>query len=553
MASSFGQMFSSMWGRSNIKNPKEIDVIEQKESAKLYDGSKVVMVDDVEGSSLIVTGGINNASSFTSVASDAQITKNLVEEYRSMALQPEIVKAVDIIVGEIITCDEEDDPVTVDLDKVQFSQSIKDLIVEEFKNILHLLDFNETGFDKVKRWYVDGRQSFHIVVDEKAPRRGIQKLIQIDSRAIRPVTFVTKAVRDGIDVIVKSERKFYYNPNLTVASNSPQRSSAARITSQQEIIFDDNSIVYVDSGEDPLLTGIIPGYLNPAIRPLNNLVTIEDASVIYAITRAPEKRAFYLDVGTLQKKSAEEYMRSMMDMFKTKMVYDRNTGKVVTNRNLMGITEDYWLPRREGANATEISTVGGDGNFLSQVSETLQYFLGKVYEALKIPKSRLTDEGSINIGGSDLGEITRQELHFNRMKTRCRRRYSLIFKKLLKTQLILKNIITEQDWHEKIDRDIRFVFTSDNFIVEQQQNEITAGRFQTLSIIEPYVGRLFSMEFAMKDILRMTDQEIEEQRKKIEEEKKSGIYPQARDEQDDANPMKYRPDFIPKQNDEFEE
>lgn len=543
MAIGFGQMFTSLWGRNEIDSPKRTDVRKQKEEGRIYDGAMVVSLDDADGWSVVVTGGINNASSFTSVAADAQLTKNIIEEYRSMAQQPEIVKAVDIIINETVTCEEQDDPITLDLDKVKVSDAVKESVVNEFNNILNLMNFNDTAFEKMKKWYVDGRQAFHIVVDKKSPAKGIQKIILLDSRAVRPVKIVHKAVRDGIDAIIGVENKFYYNPNLTVSSTAPNTAGSNRITSQQEILFDEESIAYIDSGEDPLLTGIVPGYLNPAIRPLNSLVTIEDASVIYAITRAPEKRAFYLDVGTMQKKSAEEYMRSMMDLFKTKMVYNRDNGKVETNKHLMGITEDYWLPRREGNNTTEISTVGGDGNFLGQITDTLQYFLGKLYESLKIPKTRINDEGSINIGGSDLGEITRQELHFNRAKSRWRRRYTMLFKKMLKTQLILKNITTEEEWERLFNKYIRFEFTSDNFIVEQQQNEVMAGRLQSLSILEPYIGSMFSMEYAQKEVLRMTDQEIEEQKKKIEQEKKDGKYPDPRDENDDASPLKYRPDY----------
>ncbi|AYP28313.1 putative portal vertex protein [Serratia phage vB_SmaA_3M] len=524
-----------------------------KQQEKLLARSTQVATDDAYEGTVVVEGGMNNAT-MNGVQSDLQSVKQMVEEYQSMAQQPEVEEAVDIIINDVITCDEDEQPVSVNLERVDgISEQTKEVISEEFKTIMRLMDFENTGYDKIKKWYVDGRQCYQVVVDDKNEKEGIKKIIMLDSRTVRPVMVIEKEMRNNIEVITKVTKKYYYNPNNIKNAFTGQVTTSNNFQpSSQELTFEEDAIVYVDSGIEPLANGIVPGFLNPAIRPLNNLVTTEDATVIYAITRAPEKRAFYLDVGQLGKKSAEEYMAMMMGKFKNNLSYNRQTGKVQGDTHLMGIAEDYWMPRREGQNATEISTIGG-GDQLGQMDH-VNYFRGKLYGALKIPKSRLDDGGgNINIGGSDLGEITREENRFKKFCARLRRRYALIFLGMLRRQLIMKRIVSEDDWEEKIRGKISFDFASDNFVTEQQDNEILANRMSTMAIMEPYVGTMFSRQYIQKNILRMSEEEIKEQEKQIKEEKAAGVYPKVDPESGmggDSSPLKYRPEFLPRQNEE---
>lgn len=544
-----GKGFFGLFG-GDVNSKFDTDKQNQKEEEKLLSKATVIALDDAQDGSIILQGGTNTYN-FVGVESELLSVKQLVEEYQSMAQQPEIRKAVDIIVNEVVTCEEDETPVTLDLDKVEgISEDLKQKINDCFKEIMTLLDFNNTAYDKIRKFYVDGRQAFHVVVNPDNKKEGIQRIVMLDSRCIRPVHIVNKGLRDGIEVIEKIEHKYYYNPNYNRNQFTGQSGTSQNFQpSQQELMFDQESIIYVDSGEEPLANGIVPGCLNPAIRPLNNLVTVEDATVVYAITRAPEKRAFYLDVGTLGKKSAEEYMTMMMGKFKNKLAFDRTTGKIRGNTHLMGIAEDYWLPRREGNNATEISTLSG-GDQLGQMDH-VNYFLQKLYGSLNIPTSRLKEDAQISIGGSNLGEITQEELLFNKFTASLRRRYSRFFIELLRRQLILKNICDQDDWNNKIKPFIRFEFTSDNFVREQKETEMLTARMAALTMIEPYIGSLFSMDYAQRTILRMSDEEIKEQQEKIKEEKDAGKYPTVQADESggisgqETSPLKFRPEVKP--------
>lgn len=540
--------FGGLFNNGNIKT-KDTSVKTNKQEEKLFDRSTVVAIDDANEGSVIVQGGVNSYN-INNVEGELRSVKLIIEEYQSMAQQPEVEEAVDIIINDVVTCDQEESPVTLNLDNVDESvgEGIREKINDEFKNILNMMNFDDTAYEKIKSWYIDGRQAFHLVINEAEQAKGIQKIIKLDSRCIRPVTIIEReARRNGIEAIKSIKKQFYYNPNNIRNTYTGQMTTSGGIKPNgQELMFDDGSIAYVDSGLEPLVSGVVPGFLNPAIRPLNNLVTCEDATVIYAITRAPEKRAFYLDVGTLPKKSAEEYMQMMMAKFKTNLSYDRSTGKVQTGTNLMGIAEDYWMPRREGQNATEIDTLGG-GDQLGNMDHVM-YFLKKLYRALKIPSSRIDDGGgNINIGGSDLAEVTREEYRFAKFCTRLRRQYAQLFDVILRRQCILKKITTEDDWNELFQNKIRYEFTSDNFIKEQQENEILASRMQSLAVVEPYVGSLYSKKYVQKNILKMSEEDITDQDKEIEEEKKNGAYPSVPEGESgsDVSPLKYRPDIIP--------
>lgn len=551
----FGNGFFGLFGGGGkVEAPVDTDKLATNQEEKLLSKAVVVALDDAQDGSIILQGGANTFN-FVGVENELLNVKQLVEEYQSMAQQPEIRKAVDIIVNDIVTCEEDETPVSINLEKVEgINDAVKEKITDAFKEVMQLLDFDNTAYQKIRKWYVEGRQAFHVIVDPKNKKAGIAKLVMMDTRCIRPVYIVQKEMRDGVEVIGGVKLQYYYNPNYNRNAFTGQSGTSQNFQpSQQELVFDEESIVYLDSGEDPLANGVVPGLLNPAIRPLNNLVTTEDATVIYAITRAPEKRAFYLDVGTLGKKSAEEYMQAMMGKFKNRLAYDRTTGKVAGNTHLMGIAEDYWLPRREGQNATEISNVGG-GDQLGQMDH-VNYFREKLYESLMIPKGRLQEEGSINIGGSNLAEITQEELRFNKFCASLRRRYSAgIFLELLRRQLILKNITDQTDWNEKIKPFVKFEFTSDSFIREQQENEILAQRMSALGQIEPYIGTIFSIDFAQRNLLRMSDEDIKDQQEKIAKEKKEGKYPEVQADESggfgggEVSPLKFRPNVIPATN-----
>lgn len=499
----------------------KVNKVTNKEEEKLMQQTDIVSLED-NGIDTILQMGGNASYSDHSASTDMSTQRDHINEYRSMARQPEVEEAIDHIINDMITTDDIEEPVVVNLDKVEINDALKDKIREEFKTILGMMDFYDRGYDRVKSFYIDGRAAAHLVVNEKNKRQGIRKIVMLDSRAVRRMRKIHKERgQNGIDSITKVEDFFIYDPNVIRKLGGASRNFEVQ---QQALKIPLDVLAYVDSGETELEDGFVPGMLHSAMRPLNNLISLEDATVIYAITRAPEKRAFYLDVGSLPKKSAEEYMKMMMGMFKTKVTYDRETGKVDSGAQHMGIVQDYWMPRREGANATEIQTIEG-GSALQSMMEPVQYHLEKVYRALKVPKGRISEGGGVvNIGGSDLAETSREEHRFGKYVNRLQRRYGNLFKDILRTQLILKNITTEQDWMNIFENNIKFDFTADNYIKELQENELLTNRFQTLQTVEPYVGKLMSVETAQRDILRWDDEKIALEKERIQKEDDEGIY-----------------------------
>ena len=427
---------------------------------------------------------------------------DLIRRYRDIAIQPECDSAIEDIVSEAIASDERDMCVSVVLDNLQVSATIKKRIKEEFERILQLLDFNNKAHDIFRRWYVDGRIFYHKVIDSQNPRKGIQQLRYIDPRKIKKVREVQTGKRGQVDVVKKFKEFYIYNQHGHQVNNT---STGVKLT------FD--SISYCPSGLIDMHKGTVLSYLNKAIKPVNQLRMIEDSVVIYRISRAPERRIFYIDVGNLPKIKAEQYLKDVMNRYRNKLVYDASTGEIRDDRNHMSMLEDFWLPRREGGRGTEITTLPGGAN-LGEIDD-ITYFQRKLYRSLNVPISRLEAEQNFSLGRST--EITRDELKFTKFVGKLRKKFSVIFNDLLRTQLILTGVIAEEEW-KSMSEHIQFDFLQDNNFTELKNAELLKERLEMLSQVENYVGTYFSKEWVKKNVLHLTDDEIGEMQKQMDSE-----------------------------------
>ena len=454
----------------------------------------------------------------------------LIRKYREMALHPEVDNAVEDIVNEAIVSDTNDSPVEIDLENLRASDGIKNIIREEFKHIKDLLDFDTKAHEIFKNWYVDGRLYYNKVIDLKNPNEGIQELRYIDPVKMRYVRkekkkddkgqiFNTANVHEDDKVYFPEiEEYFLYTPKPVFPVNIGQPGASQAM---KGVKFSRESIAYCTSGLVDRNKGTVLSYLQKAIKSLNQLRMIEDSLVIYRLSRAPERRIFYIDVGNLPKIKAEQYLRDVMSRYRNKLVYDSNTGEMRDDKKYMSMLEDFWLPRREGGRGTEITTLPGGQN-LGELSD-IEYFQGKLYRSLAVPESRIAGSGDgFNLGRSS--EITRDELKFAKFVGRLRKRFSNLFLDLLKTQLLLKNIVTPEDW-EIMSEHIQFDFIYDNHFAELKDKELMEGRLALLMQIEPYVGRYYSTEYVRRQILRQRDQEIVEIDNQIEAEIAAGVLP----------------------------
>ena len=431
---------------------------------------------------------------------------DLIRRYRDIAIQPECDSAIEDIVSEGIASNEFDAPVALRLDRLEYSSKVKKRINEEFDRVLQLLDFNIKGHDIFRRWYVDGRIYYHKVIDKKEPRKGIKELRYIDPRKIKKVREVIKDRPDPVTGIDKQKQTLeYYLYNEKVVDNSATPQSALKITT--------DSIAFCPSGLVDQTKGSVLSYLHKAIKPVNQLRMIEDALVIYRISRAPERRIFYIDVGNLPKIKAEQYLKDVMSRYRNKLVYDASTGEIRDDRNHMSMLEDFWLPRREGGRGTEITTLPGGAN-LGEIDD-ITYFQRKLYRSLNVPMSRMEAEQNFSIGRST--EITRDELKFSKFVQRLRKKFSALFHDVLRTQLVLTGVIAEEEW-DKIKEHIQYDFLQDGHFAELRDAEILRERIDMLGQVEPYVGNFFSKSWVRKNILHQTQQEIEEIETEIEEE-----------------------------------
>ena len=427
---------------------------------------------------------------------------DLIRRYRDIAIQPECDSAIEDIVSEAIASDERDMCVSIALDNLQVSATIKRRIKEEFERILQLLDFNNKAHDIFRRWYVDGRIFYHKVIDSQNPRKGIQQLRYIDPRKIKKVREVQTGKRGQVDVVKKFKEFYIYNQHGHQVNNT---STGVKLT------FD--SIAYCPSGLIDMHKGTVLSYLNKAIKPVNQLRMIEDSVVIYRISRAPERRIFYIDVGNLPKIKAEQYLKDVMNRYRNKLVYDASTGEIRDDRNHMSMLEDFWLPRREGGRGTEITTLPGGAN-LGEIDD-ITYFQRKLYRSLNVPISRLEAEQNFSLGRST--EITRDELKFTKFVGKLRKKFSVIFNDLLRTQLILTGVIAEEEW-KQMSEHIQFDFLQDNNFTELKNAELLKERLEMLSQVENYVGTYFSKEWIKKNVLHLTDDEISEMQKQMDSE-----------------------------------
>ena len=440
----------------------------------------------------------------------------LVTKYREMSLHPECDAAIDEIVNESIAIDEEK-LVTINLDDLKISESIKKIIREEFDNCLRILEFNKFAYEIYRRWYIDGRLYYHVVIDEKNPKEGIKELRYVDPRKIRKIREVQKTRAKGNTptepVVSKTVNEYFiFNDK---GFNYGNRNTGPTSTTGLKIAKD--SVLHVVSGLTDNQGTMVLSYLHKAIKALNQLRTLEDALVIYRLARAPERRIWYIDVGNLPKMKAEQYVRDIMVKHKNRLIYDAQTGDIRDDRKFMTMLEDYWLPRREGGRGTEVTTLPG-GQTLGQMDDVL-YFQKKFLQTLNVPVSRLNSDALFSVGRAT--EITRDELKFNRFITRLRGRFSHLFVKLLEKQLILKGITTPEDWNQISDL-IKFEFSKDNYFAELKDAEIVEGRVNLARNMQDMAGKYYSHEWIRKNVLKQSDESIEEQDKEIIEEANSG-------------------------------
>jgi hypothetical protein len=463
----------------------------------------VVMPSPDDGST--VTSSVNAGAYYSLVVDMEGNVKNendLIRRYREVAQYPDCDTAIDDIVNEAIVVEEDVEAVKIVADDVKVSDGIKKKIREEFNNVLGLLKFSEKGHDIFRQWYIDGRLNFHILIDEKKPREGIVELRPIDPRKIRRIKNVKKDKdKKGVEVVVGIEEYYIYNDKGITQSTT------------QGIRLSLDSVLYCGSGMVDLNTGMMLSYLHKAIKPVNQLKMIEDAVVIYRISRAPERRIFYVDVGNLPKIKAEQYVNDLMNRYRNKVVYDANTGEVRDDRKFLSMLEDFWMPRREGGKGTEITTLPGGQN-LGEIQD-IQYFQEKLYQALNVPTSRLKSGDGFQLGRAS--EISRDELKFTKYIARLRKRFTGIFNDALKIQLIAKGIIREDEWDD-IKRDIRYDFMKDNAFNELKEAELLQNRIQMLQQIEPYIGKFYSVDWVKKNVLRMSEEQIETLEKQISKE-----------------------------------
>jgi hypothetical protein len=431
-----------------------------------------------------------------------------ISKYREMAMQPEIEQAVEDICNEsIVNTNEKRFPVGISLEHTKLSDAQKESIEKEFNYIMRLLDFNNRGYEIFRRWYVDGKGYYHMIVNPNQPRRGIIEMRPIDAAKIKKIAKVEKDVdpKTGAKTI-KGVREVY------VYREKPNESSAIEIAPE--------AINYYPSGlYDPSRTRAV-SYLQKAIKPMNQLRMVEDATVIYRLSRAPERRIFYVDVGSLPKNKAEQYVKGLMNRYRNKLVYDANTGEIRDDRKFMNMLEDYWFPRREGGKGTEVSTLDGGQN-LGEMDDVM-YFEKKLYKALNIPLSRMETDTGFNMGRAS--EITRDELNFVKFIERLRNKFALLFTNALRVQCLLKGILKDDEWY-RIQQDIRFEFASDSYFTESKENEVLQERLNILRDINDHIGDYYSREYVRRNILRQTDSEMKEIDKQISFERENGLLP----------------------------
>jgi len=434
----------------------------------------------------------------------------LISRYRTMAMQPEVEQAVDEIVNEAIVHDDKGSSVEIVLDELQQTENIKGMLREEFKQLLRMLDWDNAGHDIFRRWYVDGRLFYQVQIDETNPKLGIQGLVYLDPRKIRKVRTVVKEkdARTGIE-FVKGTADFYVFNDKALTSGQMVMSSPV----DASVKIAEDAVININSGLMDVSRNMVLSYLHKAIKPLNQLRMIEDAVVIYRLSRAPERRVFYIDVGNLPKLKADQYLHDIMTKFRNKIVYDANTGEVKDDRRFTSMIEDFWIPRRGEGKSTEITTLPAGQN-LGELTD-VKYFEQKLYKSMNVPIGRLEPQQGFTIGRS--GEITRDELRFNKFVERIRAKFSTLFDELMKRQLALKGIASYDEW-DQIKEFVYYDFLEDNNFTELKEAELMTNRIMLLNTMVPFIGVYYSMAYVRKNVLHLTEEEIEDMNAEMEEE-----------------------------------
>ena len=493
------EAFGFEFGKKKSGEEQQQEVLQKFSAPETFDGTVTVEAGGFFSSAIDYTGTLKDESSS-------------IIQYRNMSVYPEVDNAIEEIVNAAIVKGTENVPVKLDLKDVPVSDAIKTKMYREFDRIITLLDFNNRAYEMFRRWYIDSKIFYNIIIDKDNPQEGIKEVIPIDPLKIKKIRKVKKEPQKGFQqpVTMIKEIEEYY---LYIDSDK----DSYLLTGPGGLHLSPDSVVYVPSGLIDLNTKRVLGYLHKAIRPLNMLRQLEDALLVYRVARAPERRVFYIDVGQLPKQKAEQYMRDMMSRFRNRIIYNQSTGEIRDERNHLSVLEDYWLPRREGSQGTQIITLPG-GNAMSQI-EDVDYFKKKVYNSLNVPLSRLVSEQTgFNMGRSV--EITREEVKFYKFIERLRAHFSKVFYDFLRVQLMLRGVITQDDW-EVLSQKIKFVYNSDNYFWDLKEAEILAERIKMLSIVEPYVGKYFSSEFIRRKILKQTEEDIQtiDQQMKVDIEK----------------------------------
>ena len=462
-----------------------------------------------DGTQTIAAGGYYGQ--YLDMEGQSKTEQDLIRRYREIALHPECDMAIEDIINESIVANELKDAIRLNLDNLPFGKDVRRKIEDEFKEVLRLMTFNTKGHDIFRRWYVDGRLYYHKVIDRESTRKGITELRYIDPRKIKKIREVRKRRPDGptpygLNVVDDVKEYFLYNEKGVTNTTSGGIKIAV------------DAIAFCPSGLIDQNKNMVLSYLHKAIKPVNQLRMIEDASVIYRIARAPERRIFKIDVGNLPKVKAEQYLRDVMARYRNKLVYDASTGEIRDDRNYMSMLEDFWLPSREGGRGTDITTLPG-GQQLGEMGD-IEYFRSKLYRSLNVPASRLEASTGFNLGRST--EITRDELKFTKFVQRLRKKFTEIFNDILRTQLVLKAVITDEDWH--IVRDfLQYDFLQDGHFAELKDSELLLERIRLADSVRDYVGKYFSVEYVRKRILRQNDREIEDINNQIRKEVKDGV------------------------------
>lgn len=485
---------------------------QQKETSKIQTFAPPSVTDDLGSAKIVGTNSFIGTQNIQHQGASLESTENqYIMQYRQLALIPTVDTAIEEIVSEAIISDEIEDSVKIDLADSNLSDPIKSKVRKSFKKVLNLLDFKTKGYDIFRRWYIDGRLNYHIIIDESNPKSGIQEIRYIDPKKLKrireiiPTNKNTQSVNPNSYTYESKVIEYYiYNENGVDTGNA---------LLAQGIRISKDSIVHTNSGLTDPSNKIVIGFLHKSIADANKLNTLENSMVIFRLVRAPERRIFYVDVGNLPKARAEQYMYSVMQKYKTKLTYDTVSGKVRDDRNIMSLTEDYWIPRQGGSKSTEIGTLQGTQS--NGTTDEVEYFRKKLMQSLNVPYSRLAGDSVFSMGRS--GEINRDEARFAKFISRLRTKFNQLFDELMKRELVLAQVMSLEEW-EYIKKDVKYEYLKDNYFTELLEADMLANRVGVLAQVEPYVGTYFSKEYVWKSILKMTDEEIANEKQRIKDE-----------------------------------